>query len=351
MNLIASEQIYNSQITAILLLDQQLCVVQANPAACELFGFSLKRLIKHPFSALFHYHHFNLEQLSQLFLQENAVYHEQDVQVVMQDGRIAHLNVSCSHAFDTLVMLEIRQVSEQLRLSKEALHYHQFQAARGLVRALAHEVKNPLSGIRGAAQLLEFTHQDADSQECCALIIDQVDRLGKLVDRLLGPNRLPNKKPQNIHQVIDTVAKLLGHSNHKQLTIHRNYDPSIPDLAIDADMLQQALLNICQNAVNALQEYGMLTLTTRIAYQQTLHGKTMTTVCIKVADNGPGIPRHLHDTLFYPMVSGKPQGTGLGLSIAQTLIDQHHGRIDFESWPGHTEFCIYLPLNAEVFHD
>ena len=184
-------------------------------------------------------------------------------------------------------------------------------------------------------------------KEYTQLIIAQADRLRNLVDRLLGPYRPAQRISSNLHQMIEQVRQLALMDNPGQVQFSRDYDPSIPDVPFDPELLEQALLNIVRNAQQALvhTEHASICLQSRVLHQHTLHGKRYKLVAlIRVIDNGPGIPGEIKDTLFYPMVSGKAGGTGLGLSIAQTLIHQHGGWIDCDSWPGHTEFTLYLPI-------
>ena len=218
-----------------------------------------------------------------------------------------------------------------------------------MIRGLAHEIKNPLGGIRGAAQLLGKTLYNEEHSEYTEMIIKQADRLRNLVDRLLGPNTLPRFKLANLHQTLEQVRTLVSADTQYPVQILRDYDPSIPDMMIDSDMLQQAVLNIVRNAQQALIESNTLQpeikLVTRIERQMMIHGKHFALCAqIKIIDNGPGIPKALKDTLFYPMVSSKSEGSGLGLSISQTLIDHHAGKIEVESHQGLTEFTLYIPI-------
>ena len=218
-----------------------------------------------------------------------------------------------------------------------------------LVRGLAHEIKNPLGGIRGAAQLLAMELDSEDQSEYTQMIIKQSDRLRELVDRLLGPNSLPQFTVQNIHAPIEAVLQLVKADNKFNINIVRDYDPSIPDLSIDANMIQQALLNIIKNAMQALEEANAnlpkIKIKTRVARQQVVQGKKHPLCAvIYIDDNGPGIPKSLRDTLFYPMVTSRKNGSGLGLSIAQTLLEHHQGKIELESRHGRTEFSIILPI-------
>ena len=214
------------------------------------------------------------------------------------------------------------------------------------MRGLAHEIKNPLGGLRGAAQLLSKALPDPALTEYTKVIIEQADRLRNLVDRLLGPQQPGMHVTESIHKVAERVVALVSMELPENVTLIRDYDPSLPELLHDPDQIEQVLLNIVRNALQALgAEGGEIILRTRTAFQLTLHGvRYRLAARIDVEDNGPGIPSHLQDTLFYPMVSGREGGTGLGLSIARNLIDQHSGKIEFTSWPGHTEFSVYLPI-------
>ena len=343
----ASSQGLTEQLTtAVLVLDSQLQICYFNTASCAVLGLGEKRLAQHYFPALFQHLDLKASHLN------NALLHSQsfsvgDVQAVTIDGRLLLLDIAVTllEQEQPQLLLELRQVEQQRKISMENLQQHQHLAARELVRNLAHEIKNPLGGLRGAAQLLEESLND-EQKEYTQLIIAQADRLRNLVDRLLGPYRPPQRILSNLHQMAEQVLQLAQIDNPAPIRFHRDYDPSIPDFYFDPELLQQALLNIVRNAQQALQDGGEITLQSRILSQHTLHGKRYKLVaCIKVIDNGPGIPAEIRDTLFYPMVSGKAGGTGLGLSIAQTLIHQQRGWIDCESWPGHTAFMLYLPIS------
>ena len=265
-----------------------------------------------------------------------------DVHTVLPDGRHILLDITASslETEQATVLVELRQVDQQRKISMESLQQHQHLAARELIRGLAHEIKNPLGGLRGAAQLLEESLNE-EQKEYTQLIIAQADRLRNLVDRLLGPYKPPQRSQANLHQIIERVSQLAQMDNPSAVQFNRDYDPSIPDFLLDPELIEQALLNIVRNAQQVLPDGGQITLQSRILHQHTIHGRRHRLVAtVKVIDNGPGIPPEIKDTLFYPMVSGKPGGTGLGLSIAQTLIHQHGGWIDCDSWPGRTEFTF-----------
>lgn len=331
--------------TAVLLLNSQLSVCYFNTACSALFGLGEKRLLNQDFAQLFQYSDLNIQRLYQAVVEQQNL-NIPDVKAISLDNRHLLLDIIVTYS-DTPaqhLLLEIRQIDQQRKISLESLQQHQHLAARDLIRNLAHEIKNPLGGLRGAAQLLELSLDD-EQTEYTQLIIAQVDRLTNLVDRLLGPYRPAKLRQNNLHQMIEQVRQLALMDNPHQVQFMLDYDPSIPDFPFDNELLQQALLNIIRNAQQALINGGKINLQTRVLLQHTLHGKRYKLVAvIKVIDNGPGIAETIKDTLFYPMVTTQPQGNGLGLSIAQTLLHQHGGWIDCDSWPGHTEFSLYLPI-------
>ncbi len=243
------------------------------------------------------------------------------------------------------ILVELQQVDSHLRISKEERLLTQQNTARLLVRGLAHEIKNPLGGLRGAAQLLDLELTDPELKEYTRIIIAESDRLQGLMDKMLGPNKLPNKKALNIHEVLERVRQLV--QVESSLTIKSDYDPSIPDILADKDQLIQAILNIAKNAVQALNGKGDITIKTRIHRQVTI-GRKRYKLAVKcdIIDNGPGIDADMMNQIFYPMITGRADGTGLGLSIAQALINQHNGLIECTSEPGNTVFSIFLPIIA-----
>jgi two-component system, NtrC family, nitrogen regulation sensor histidine kinase GlnL len=246
------------------------------------------------------------------------------------------------------ILVELQQVDNQLRISKEEQLLTQQQTARLLVRGLAHEIKNPLGGLRGAAQLLELELDNPDLKEYTNIIIAESDRLQGLMDKMLGSNKLPNKTHINIHEVLERVRQLIEAESTGQVLIKCDYDPSIPDLKADKDQLIQATLNIARNAVQAMNGKGLLTLKTRI-FRHTTIGRKNYKLAIKcdLIDTGSGIDPDIINQIFYPMITGRAEGTGLGLSIAQSLINQHNGLIECSSEPGNTVFSILLPLENE----
>ncbi|WP_022940931.1 nitrogen regulation protein NR(II) [Psychromonas hadalis] len=338
--------------TAFVIVDETLQLIYANPASELLLSQSCQRLYQQTLLQLADHYHFSPVGIEQLFNDKGA-FSENEVTLLV-DAQPILISLSATHLLfeqNNYAIIEMRCIEQQRKISQVHYQEHQQKAAQDLVRGLAHEIKNPLGGLRGAAQLLESELPSPELKEFTQIIIEQADRLSALVNRLLGPQTIGLRKVDNIHSVLEKVRKLVCLDLPDFITIKLDYDPSIPDFEMQSDQLQQAFLNILQNAVQALtpdlKQGSEITLRTRTAHQVTINGLPQRlAVEIKIIDNGAGIPNHLKDTLFYPMVTGKSDGTGLGLSIAQELIKQHHGRIECHSTTGHTEFCIYLPMTV-----
>lgn len=336
--------------TAFVIIDEALRLIYANPASELLLSQSCQRLYQQTLLQLAKHYHFSPVTIQQLFKDKGA-FSESEVTLLV-DTQPVLISLSATHLLfeqNSYAIIEMRGIEQQRKISQVHYQEHQQKAAQDLVRGLAHEIKNPLGGLRGAAQLLESELPSPELKEFTQIIIEQADRLSALVNRLLGPQTIGQRAPDNIHSVLEKVRKLVCIDLPNFIKIKLDYDPSIPDFDMQSDQLQQAFLNILQNAVQALtpdlKQGSEITLRTRTVHQVTINGLPQRlAIEIKIIDNGPGIPNHLKDTLFYPMVTGKSDGTGLGLSIAQKLIKQHHGRIECHSTAGHTEFCIYLPM-------
>jgi two-component system nitrogen regulation sensor histidine kinase GlnL len=261
-----------------------------------------------------------------------------------------HVIVSQLDAADC-VLVELVEIEQQARLDREERVLDQALLTRELVRNLAHEIKNPLGGIRGAAQLLEMEVESRPLTEYTQVIIREADRLQALVDRLLAPHRRPQEVGDvNIHEVCERVRALIQAEFSSGLTVERDYDASLPEFRGDREQLIQALLNIAQNAAQALAERraagdALIRIKTRIARQVTI-GKQRWRLALElhVNDNGPGVPESIRDRIFYPLVSGREGGSGLGLTLAQTYVQQHQGIIECDSRPGSTTFRIVIPL-------
>ncbi|WP_341676550.1 nitrogen regulation protein NR(II) [Niveibacterium sp. SC-1] len=242
------------------------------------------------------------------------------------------------------LLMEFRPIDAQLKVVREERLIEQQQANRELIRNLAHEIKNPLGGIRGSAQLLERELHDPQHKEFTQVIIAEADRLQDLMHRLLNSHRAMQPAPLNIHEVLERVLRLIA-AEFPGVHVQRDYDLSLPELTGDREQLIQTVLNIARNAAQALEGQGEIVLRTRAARQVTLAKRRFRLALeLQVIDNGPGIPEQIRDRIFYPLVTGRDGGSGLGLSIAQSFVEQHQGMIDVESEPGHTCFIVRLPI-------
>lgn len=341
--------------SAVLILDQQGCIVYANAAAENLFETAARALRGQKLADLF----LNTEALDADFLQARAHKFDdkrQDLRLE-RNGREAlhvHVVVTALDSRATPVLVELRENVQQLKLDREERLLDQSQANKELLRNLAHEIKNPLGGIRGAAQLLELELPERhvkELREYTQVIIKEADRLQTLVDRLLAPHRRPHIVGDvNIHEVCERVRSLIMAEFPHGLTIMRDYDLSVPEFRGDQEQLIQAVLNIAHNAAQALSarvETGdaQLIMRTRIARQVTVAKvRYKLALDLHIIDNGPGIPPAIQDRIFFPLVSGRDGGSGLGLTLAQTFVQQHQGVIECESAPGCTDFRILIPL-------
>jgi two-component system nitrogen regulation sensor histidine kinase GlnL len=321
----------------------------ANSAAENLFALSMKNLADFPIDQLLQGSDVFLSTL-QSALTSNASYNEHEL-TLTGPGQ-AQLNVSCTitpiDLNDCVLLLEFRQLDQQMRIAREERLREQHDLNRSLIRNLAHEIRNPLGGIRGAAQLLERELERKDLREYTGVIVKEADRLQSLMDRLLTPHRLPQLSPINIHEVLERVRSLMLAETQQGIRIRRDYDTSLPNLTADKEQLIQVVLNIVRNAAQALQGKGEITLRTRVARQITLAKKRYRhAIQVDICDNGPGIPEAIRDRIFSPLVSGREGGSGLGLSLAQTYVSQHRGSIEFTSQPGKTCFTLMLPITVK----
>jgi len=344
------QKLPNQMVTAVVVLDSKLNIKYVNPAAEALLVKSFNKLYNLPITTVFYNSPIKNDRLEQL-LTSGQEFSDSDVTIEFFDHSRITVEITASSvefSKQPHILLEFKQIDQQKQMSIEAFQNQQWESARDLIRGLAHEIKNPLGGLRGAAQLLS-KELSKDQQEYTEMIIEQADRLTTLVDKLLGPNQLPQMAVQNIHIVLDKVSQLVSFNNPKAIKINRDYDPSIPEMNFDQDKLHQAVLNIVNNAVQIIDGNCEITLKTRAASNKTINGRRVK-LCVQISiiDNGPGIPEKIQDTLFYPMVSARDNGTGLGLSISQTLVQQHKGKLSCYSRPGHTEFLILLPIQEET---
>ncbi|HUW24913.1 MAG TPA: nitrogen regulation protein NR(II) [Gallionella sp.] len=332
--------------TAVILLDDELRVAYLNPAAEHLFDVSGKNLLGHPVQQVFT-DAGQLASAMQHTVCDNARYIEHDLTLgTHAHGRLhLHCAVTPLQPDGRRLLLEFHPMDRPLKLAREEQMLDQTQASRLLLRNLAHEIRNPLGGIRGAAQLLELELERPFLREYTQVIVQEADRLRALMEKLLTPQNAAHYSALNIHEVLERVRSVMLAEMSAGLTIQRDYDTSLPPLVGDKEQLIQVILNIVRNAAQAMHGNGSIILRTRIARQVTLvKRRHRLAVMVQITDNGPGIPPELQDKIFYPLVSGRADGHGLGLTLAQDFVSQHHGAIEFDSEPGRTCFTVLLPL-------
>ena len=339
--------------TAVLVLNWRGIVVLANQAAEQLFETSRARLVGQQAQRLF----LGEQQIDHLLAEASANALGQRRQIMelrrsLREPLVVQATASALYSRETPLVIELAEIEQQLRVNREERQLDLTEANRELLRNLAHEIKNPLGGIRGAAQLLEGELQSAEQREYTKVIIDEADRLQSLVDRLLAPHRTPRVVARfNVHEVCERVRAVISAEFPRGLEFVRDYDASVPDIEGDKEQLIQALLNVVRNAAQALEARiaagdAQILLRTRVARHVTIVRRHFRLALdLHVIDNGPGIPEELRDRIFYPLVSGREGGSGLGLTLAQTLLQQNDGVIEFESRPGRTDFRILLPLS------
>ena len=345
---------------SVVLLDEKLKILYANSATESLFDTSSFRVVgKSIFNFLKEYD--EDPQSSQIdfsaidkVVDDYRPFTQREVCLQLPDKANITVDFTVSpiiHGSKKMLLLEIQQVERLIQLNKEQGFLDTHKSARNLIRDLAHEIKNPLGGIKGAAQLLSDDLENRpELREFTNIITKETDRLSKLVNQMLGSNTLPKFTSINIHEIIEHVASLIEKDTMGKININKIYDPSIPEISGDRGKLTQAFLNIMLNSVQALSDCKtanpMIEITTSIERNQTIRGvHHRMNCCIQIVDNGPGVPEEILDCMFFPSISGKVGGTGLGLSISQSAIDVHQGLIKCENKSGKTFFYIYLPLD------
>jgi two-component system, NtrC family, nitrogen regulation sensor histidine kinase GlnL len=333
---------------AVLMLRNDERVTYVNPAAENLFELSRQKFLGHTPYEIFG----DCPGLAVAMAKASAsgsAYTEQEIELGAPGKNKLHLTCTVSpiEAGDATLIIEFRHIDQQLKIAREERLLEQQQANRDLIRSLAHEIKNPLGGIRGAAQLLEAELPRPQLAEYTQVIIGEADRLQSLVNRLLTPSRLPMYRRTNIHELLVRVRSVVQ-AEFPAIHMQQDFDISIPEFDADPEQLMQATLNIVKNAAQAVAtstNSPRIRLTTRVARYVTVAKKRhRLALAVAVEDNGPGIPPAIRDKIFYPLVSGREGGSGLGLTIAQTFVAQHNGTIEWTSAPGQTTFTIVLPL-------
>ena len=338
--------------TAVVAIDGGYTVRYANQAAEDLLGTGARSLIGQRFPSLF----VDGPALEAMLAEALAVHWSYRAQTVNYErpGR-QPTPLSCVvtpiEVPGTPLLVELRPIQEQLRLEREERLLDQQETTRELLRNLAHEIKNPLGGLRGSAQLLERELERADLKEYTQVIIKEADRLQGLLDRLLTPRRAVQLARVNIHEVLERVRSLVQAEFPAGISVMRNYDPSVPDLVGDIEQLIQAVLNVVRNAAQALLSEanagrgGAIVLRTRSARQVTIaRQRHKLALELQVIDDGPGVPEDIRDRVFNPLVSGREGGSGIGLALVQTYVQNHGGVVEFDSRPGRTVFTLLLPL-------
>lgn len=342
--------------TAVLMFDAEMRLTAINPAGEMLFDVSAKKVLSRPLAELIPRGE-RIERILERTLTSRHPVTAWGVPIELPGRRYLTLDCIVTPLLDgsarggaqaraPALLVEMIQVDRLLRLAREDSLLARHAASRAVIRGLAHEIKNPLGGLRGAAQLLERELPSAALKEYTGIIMHEADRLRDLVDRMLGPYQLGQKTQLNIHAVLEHVRLLIQAEASEGLSIERDYDPSLPDIEGDSGQLVQATLNIVRNAVQALNGQGRIRLRTRVENGFVIgHRHHRLVLRAEIEDNGPGIPPELIERIFYPMVTGRADGSGLGLSIAQDIITRHGGLIECDSHPGRTVFTLYLPLS------
>jgi len=350
---IEGSELLDALVTSVFLLDQDLHVKYLNAAGQTLLGLGANQALGRHFIELAR----GAETLLNLFERarlggEGVVQRELAWPAPGGVDRVLDCAVTQIVIGQApRLLLEIEDITQHRRLTRENALLAQLGGSRLMVRQLAHEIKNPLGGLRGAAQLLERELLDPGLREYTRVIISEADRLTHLLDSMLGPGRPPAKQLVNVHELLERVYHLLRSEAAEGVIVDRDYDPSLPALAVDPNHIIQAMLNLGRNAIQALSSGGVksprLVLRTRAATSVSIGAKRHRLVAsIQFEDNGPGVLAEIRDTIFYPLVSGRSEGTGLGLGIAQDLVSRHGGLIEFDSAPGRTIFVIFLPMDT-----
>ncbi|MCZ6830886.1 MAG: nitrogen regulation protein NR(II) [Gammaproteobacteria bacterium] len=346
-------QLLDNLNTALLLVDRELRVSFINASAQALLELSETRSVGVCIQQLFP-HQSDLMAELEAALRDSSPYTSRGFCLTLASGRELRVDLIVTPFQDvadesTALILELQAVDRIMRISREAGLISSQEISQALIRGLAHEIKNPLGGLRGAAQLLARELSDPALEEYTGIIISESDRLRDLVDRMLGPKRQLKPAAVNIHEVLEHVRSLLQ-AESAEIELRRDYDPSVPEVMADRSQLIQAILNIVRNAMHATSENEgarIIELRSRIQRNFTIGTHRHRLVCrVDIRDNGAGIPEELLQSIFIPMVSGRADGTGLGLSISQSIINQHRGIIECRSESGRTVFTLYLPLGA-----
>ena len=339
--------------TGILMLDAQLCPIYANVAAQDLLAFSLNMSRGRPFGD-FLQDGGALNAILRRALESGEGIANRELQLKpfgsSRETRTLDVTVTpLAGLTGTHLLVELADTTQRQRISRDNDLLARLDGSRLMIRQLAHEIKNPLGGLRGAAQLLERELPAASLREYTQVIIGEADRLTALVDSIAGPSRPPSKTLMNVHEICEHVYHLLRAEARNGILVERDYDPSLPNAMLDRHQLIQALLNVGRNALQAQGDSGHVILRTRARANVTIASvRHRLVAAVQVEDSGPGVPEQLRASIFYPLVTGRPNGTGLGLAVAQELVTRNGGIIEYESEPRRTVFTLLLPLGEMI---
>jgi two-component system nitrogen regulation sensor histidine kinase GlnL len=322
-----------------------------NPGAEDLFSLSARHSLGRPLQVLLP----QLRDLHELVQRAAAEGHSFGQLLSPSASRLGPatndlaVRVSPSRTGDGNLIIELFDATQWRQIDRERALISQHDASRRMIRQLAHEIRNPLGGLRGAAQLLERELPTPKLREYTRIIIGEADRLTSLTDSLLGPLRRPQWQLVNLHEILERVIVLIASEQHDMVRLVRDYNPSLPSLSADPDQLVQSLLNVARNAMQAVGPDGHIVFRTRVLGNFVIGQLRHKLVAsIEIEDDGPGVPAEIADSIFYPLVTGRPDGTGLGLPISQDLVSRHGGLIEFQSRPGKTVFMVRLPIYGEA---
>ena len=334
--------------TSIVVVNDVFLIQELNAAAEILFSTSIKKVQSTCFFDLVSLSSIVIEQIQKsLELDRPYTSRETILSVVGKQTHTVDISVTplVADSQNRYLIIELTEVDRHIRIAREEALLRQQTTTSNIIRGLAHEIKNPLGGLRGAAQLLERELPSDELKEYTRIIIGEADRLQSLINRMTGPVSRPNLAMVNIHEILQYVRQLLMAEDSGHVEFKTDYDPSIPLIYVDRDWMVQAILNIAGNALQAVNDEGSISFVTRIMRNFTIGSEIYRLVLrIQVIDDGPGISQEMLGTVFYPMITGKEGGTGLGLSIAQTLISQQKGLIECTSEPGRTVFTVLIPI-------
>ena len=346
-------QMFDNLSTAVMLFDKKLHLTCINSAGEDLLSVSNRRVIGQTPQEIVP-HPDTLAEMITRTLETGHPYTERGLTLSLPSARSVMVDCKVTPILKgekcTEIIVELIDADSLQKVMRDENLTFLHDAARESLRGMAHEIKNPLGGIRGAAQLLERELNSGNEGlvEYTRIIIQEADRLRDFIDRMLTSEQKRNIEQVNIHELLEYVCYLLQAEYKNSFSITRDYDPSLPTLMADRGQVIQAILNVMRNAVQATGEKGSIAIRSRILRQVTLHKKIHRLVVrVDIIDDGPGIPPEIEKGIFYPMITGRPEGTGLGLSIAQSLINAHGGLIEYERIDDKTVFSIFLPTGQE----